>query len=849
MSLGAGSKLGPYEILSPLGAGGMGEVSRAHDPRLGREVAVKVVPPQVSTDPERLRRFETEARAAGALNHPHLLAVYDVGTHDGTPYIVSELLEGETLRKRLRSGGVTVRKAVELAVQMAQGLAAAHEKGIVHRDLKPENVFLTRGGPLKILDFGLAKLRPEENAGAAADTVSHSTRPGVVMGTVGYMSPEQVNGLPADARSDIFALGAVLYEMLSGQPAFRKETTAETMVAILKQDPPALASLNPVPPALVRISQLCLEKDPDDRFHSARDLALALQAWSPSESAASLPGVPGGRRALVRALVAALAIALVALAVALQRPGAVPPPSFHQLTFQRGAVWSARFAPDGQTVVYSAGWDGKPVRVYSTRLGSSESRDLGLPDGMLLSISSGGEMAVKLGRTVTPYGTGTLARASLAGGAPRELAEDVSLADWDPEGRELAIVRRVDGKERLEYPIGKVVYESSGVIQGVQFVAPGKVAVQERVIGSAAPASLSVVEPGRGRSELASGWVDHLTSIAWSRATQEIWLPAARPGTELAIRGVDLAGRERIVAAFPGYALIYDIDARGRVLLARETDRSTVMALVPGEDRERDLSWLDLSTSADLSPDGGLALIGDLGGRGVEKGNIYLRRTDGVSPAVFLGQGWPLALSPDGRFVLAWADRLSDDALEVLPTGAGESRLLRDPSVARYLDAAFGPDSRTFVFLGGSSEEHQRLFAWSLDGGSPRAISAEGRYTTLAVSPDGQWVATGGDRLILHPIAGGEARLVPGSAQGNVRRWSADGRSLFVRRPPFDVPPLLVDLVDVTTGVQRPWKELWPRERTGVWEMGSIMPTPDGTGYVYTSSSALGSLYLAEGLR
>ena len=284
MPLEVGARLGPYEILAPLGAGGMGEVYRARDPRLGRDVAIKVLPDALRTDPERLRRFEQEARAAGALNHPNVLAVLDVGTHEGVPYVVSELLEGETLRERLRAGGLTPTKAVECAIQIALGLAAAHEKGIVHRDLKPENLFLTRDGRVKILDFGLAKLRePAAGSEGASEvpTLAQTTEPGAILGTVGYMSPEQVRGFPADHRSDIFSLGAVLYEMLSKRRAFAGESAPEVLTAILKEDPPELASSDRnVPPALGRIVRRCLEKRPEDRFHSAHDLALALEAVS-----------------------------------------------------------------------------------------------------------------------------------------------------------------------------------------------------------------------------------------------------------------------------------------------------------------------------------------------------------------------------------------------------------------------------------------------------------------------------------------------------------------------------------------------------------------------------------------
>ncbi len=298
--LNVGTSLGPYRILAPLGAGGMGEVYRARDPRLEREVAIKVLPAEVSRDPDRLRRFEQEARAVAALDHPNILSLHDIGSHDRSPYLVTELLEGETLRQRLRDGALPVRKVVELALQIAHGLAAAHEKGIVHRDLKPENVFITRDGRVKILDFGLAKLveTPRSSLSAAeASTLVDRTKAGVVLGTVGYLSPEQARGQAADHRADIFALGCVLYEMLSGKRAFAGETPADTLSAVLSQDPAPLGSLGGGAPVLQGIVSRSLEKRPQDRFSSAHDLALALGAVAESlltgqpqaEAAAALP--------------------------------------------------------------------------------------------------------------------------------------------------------------------------------------------------------------------------------------------------------------------------------------------------------------------------------------------------------------------------------------------------------------------------------------------------------------------------------------------------------------------------------------------------------------------------------
>src|SRR5262245_38982096 len=318
MALTAGSRLGPYEILAPLGAGGMGEVYKAHDTRLGREVAVKVLPAGFSANADRLRRFQDEARAASALNHPNIVTIHDVGTHDGSPYVVTELLEGETLRARLAGGAFIPRRALGHAVQIAHGLAAAHEKGIVHRDLKPENIFVTQDGRVKILDFGLAKLALKEEPGGPQTNLPTvgGTEPGMVLGTVGYMSPEQVRGQPADTRSDIFSFGAILYEMLSGQRAFRGGSAADTMSAILKEDPPDLSQTNrAVAPGLERVVRHCLEKNPEERFQSARDLAFDLETLSDISAPAALATVrPAQSRRLRSVLLIAAAVVAAALA-------------------------------------------------------------------------------------------------------------------------------------------------------------------------------------------------------------------------------------------------------------------------------------------------------------------------------------------------------------------------------------------------------------------------------------------------------------------------------------------------------------------------------------------------------
>src|SRR5579864_1408588 len=484
MALSSGTKLGPYEILAPLGAGGMGEVYRARDIRLKREVAIKVLPQALSLDADRLRRIEQEALATAALNHPNILAVFDIGASEGSPYIVSELLEGETLRERLGSGAIPVRKALDYGVQIARGLAAAHEKGIIHRDLKPENLFITKDGRVKILDFGLAKLtQAEPSAQTSLPTLTHVTEAGVVMGTAGYMSPEQVRGIAVDARSDIFAFGAILYEMLSGKRAFRGDTAADTMSAILKEDPPELNETNRnISPALERVVHHCLEKNPEARFHSASDIAFDLEhlsGISGQTAKVTADRAEHPRTRLLIPLAAGLALACVVFGLGWWggAAGRAPLAEYQEITFRTGSIGNGRFTPDG-SIVYSASWEGGDKQLYVARLDDPGSRELGLKNAELLSISRNGELAVRL-NTVNLNGyvrTGTLARVPLSGGTPREVLDNVQDADWNANGDAMAVVRYVPENHhwRLEYPIGKVLFDSINWISHPKISPDGK---------------------------------------------------------------------------------------------------------------------------------------------------------------------------------------------------------------------------------------------------------------------------------------------------------------------------------------------------------------------------------------
>jgi eukaryotic-like serine/threonine-protein kinase len=852
----AGARLGPYEVLSPLAAGGMGEVYRARDPRLERDVAVKVVASGSEASAERLRRFEQEARAIAALNHPHILAIHDVGSENGISYVVFELLEGQTLYARLAHGSVPARKAVEYGMQIGRGLAAAHARNIIHRDLKPENLFLTSDGQVKILDFGLAKLTEAPDAGSKTDAATRqtATEAGLVVGTAGYMSPEQARGRRADARSDNFAMGAILYEMLSGRPAFEGETAADRMSAILHHDPPDLASAagEPVSPGLERIVRRCLEKDPEERFQTARDVAFALDALAvvsgtrPTHETPAM--VKGGRVFGAAALILLCFIAGVLADRAVRKTPPAEPPTYRRLTFDRGTVRRARFAPDSHTVVYSAAWRGEPSEVFATRLDGRESRPLGLP-GLLHSVSSTGELAVGLGIVEgDAQSPATLARVPLAGGAPREVLESVTWADWSPDGAELAVVRVLEETQRVEFPIGRVLYETKGQLSHLRVSPRGDwlAFVEIRLAGAAfSGGSLVAVDRSGAKRVLSGDWAD-LFGLAWRPDGHEVWFTAGRLGEFKALRAVTLDGQERLVARLLGQIDLEDVARDGRVLLTHPNLWLEITALAPGAAKERDLTWLGLSQLADLSNDGRRVLFTELPEGAGEGGWTYLRKTDGSS-AVRLGEGVALALSPNGKWALSVLT--SPSRLVLLPTGVGEAKTLTRPGLTYLGEGAWFPDGRRVVFTAEAHGGPAHAYVQDIEGGEPRSIGPSGISVPI-IAPDGRTIAAlAQDRMpILFSIDGGEPRPCPGlESTDRLIRWSADGRALFFMR--YTGLTAEVHRLELATGRKKLLWKLAARDPVGAYRPHVVALSADGKSYAHSFQITLSDLYLVDGLK
>jgi len=834
----------------------MGEVYRARDTRLNREVALKFLPASFSGDPERLQRFAQESRAAAALNHPNILSIFDIGDDRGTPYVVSELLEGETLRERLRNGPLSsTRKAIEYAQQVARGLAAAHEKGIVHRDLKPENLFITDDGRVKILDFGLAKFtRPELSESADAPTMQVATEAGMVMGTVGYMSPEQVRGKPADARSDIFAFGAILYEILSGKRAFHGDSTADTMSAILKEDPPDLSETNRnISPALERIVRHCLEKNPAERFQSARDVAFNLESLSDVSTSTrggvrALPEEKKSQRWLIPLLASVLVLASWAGIYQYARRGIVGSnPTFHEITFRNGTIWDARFAPDGQTIVYGAAWDGRPTELFSTRFDSTDSRSIGLPSAQVFSISSKGEMAIALNPLYAGLSlSGTLARVPLAGGAPREVFDNVSGADWTPDGQNLAVIRAgpPNGNRHLEFPPGNVLYEPNSWLSHVRFSPDGNSLAFADHVGGGDDGRVVIVDT-HGNRKASSSFYSSVQGVAWAPNGKEVWFSAVPGGASRAIYALDFSGKERLIYRAPGGLTLHDVSRNGTALLTADKARVTLSALPPGETRERSLSWFDWSLLSDMSADGKTAVFSETGEASGGNYSIYVRKTDG-SPAVRLGDGGFAYLSPDGQWVVSVVG--SPSKLVLLPTGVGEPKQLTD-NKADHFAVTWLPDSKSIVYSSSDPGHKVRTYLLDVQNGSMRALTPEGVAGGI-ITPDGRFLLArdANNQRLLYPVAGGEPQKfnVPTNPGELIMGFSPDGRSLRVRTRTI---PVEIYNIDIASGRRELWKEIAPADPAGAQIVFVIKFSADGKSYAYSVGRMLSDLYVVDGLK
>ena len=864
MALTSGTKLGPYEIQAPIGAGGMGEVYRAKDARLGRDVALKILPESFAREAERLHRFEQEARAVAALNHPNILAIHDIGQHEGLPFLVSELLDGESLRATLDRGALPPRKAIEYGVQITHGLAAAHEKGIIHRDLKPENVFVTKDGRIKILDFGLAKLAQKAGSEPGEITLTSAhTAAGVVMGTASYMAPEQVRGDVVDARTDIFAFGAVLYEMLSGQRAFRRDTAAETMTAVLKDDPPDLSaqssdSSRPVSPALERIVRRCLEKSPDQRFQSARDLSFALSALSGTEGSAAVRATAAApsRASFLPWILVALALFAVAAATwfVARRPQPTTRMQFALAIPEGMSISHMSLSRDGSMLVFVSPDENSALpMLYVQRIGTSGVTPLAGTQGASYPFWSPD------GAYVGFFAGGKLQKIAVAGGTPQPLTR-VLAARGGTWGKQNVILYEPDPSSGL----WKINADGSGaapLTEGFKTASPAQQTHRWPLFlpdgrhflywaGNFSNANddktsgiyLSSLDDKQQKLILLchSSFAYDSGHLYYAGDQKQLESVAFDPASG------EISGNSTPVAGAVGYQ-----PATYWAALTASFDGTLVYNTGVGAASSA-LVWLDraakqiggigapaIIANPTLSPDGKRVLV-DIADLKANNVDIWLENTNGSDNTRFTfdpTEETNAIWSRDGNTV-AYRSITSDSAQMLAKKATGlekEKILLRNPGVSDdFLPNSWSADGQQLLFTDQAPARSYLATVSTAGGERVPLLNGKANETNGQISPDGKWVAYASDEsgaweIYVSSFPGAAGKWQVSRGGGGEPRWRGDGKEIFYIAPSGMLMAVPVDSeTTFATGQPTPLFQIHGRAPISSTDIFSYDVTKDG---------------------